>query len=119
MCKLVNQQPAPGKNIDVFGGNSLKFHYFMADFDEAVENNIEDPHGQLTWLIKHTTGEVKEMVKNCIQSPPKEGYETTKQMMHQLYGDPNRVIAAYRTEISLLKQIKLEDGEAYRKFHNL
>ena len=99
MCKLANQQSASEIHIDVFGGNSLKFHYTMAVFDEAVEKKIEAPRGKLTSLIKYTTGDVKEMVKNCIQLPPKEGYETTKQMMHKLYGDPQRVIAAYRKEI--------------------
>ena len=50
----------------MFGGKSLEFHYFLAVFDEAVENKIEDPRGKLTHLIKYTTGEVKEMVKNCV-----------------------------------------------------
>ena len=48
MCKLVNQQSAPEIDIDVFGGNPLEFHYFMAVCDEAVEKKIEDPHGKLT-----------------------------------------------------------------------
>ena len=55
MCKLVNQQFAP--KID------SEFHFFVAAFDEAVEQEIEDSHGKLTYLIKCTTGEVKEMVK--------------------------------------------------------
>ena len=113
LCKLVNEQSAPEINIDVFGGNPLEFHYFMAVFDEAVEKKIEDPRGKLTRLIKYTTGEVKEMVKNYIQLPPKEGYETAKQMMHKLYGDPHRVIAAYRKEIKRWPQIKPGDAETY------
>ena len=114
MCKLVNQQSAPEIDIDVFGGNPLEFHYFMAVCDEAVEKKIEDPHGKLTCLIKYTTGKAKEMVKNCIQLPPKEGYETEKEMMHKLYGDPHRVIAAYHKEIKQWPQIKPGDAEAYK-----
>ena len=116
--KLVNQQSAPERDIDVFGGNPLEFHYFMAVFDEAVEKKIEDPCGKLTCLITYTIGEVKEMLKNCIQLPPKEGYETAKQMMHKLHGDPHRVIAAYHKEIKQWPQIKPGDAEAYKKFHN-
>ena len=89
MCKLVNQQAAPEIDIYVFGGNPLEFHYFMAAFDEAVEKKLEEPRGKLTRLIKYTPGEVKEMIKHCTQLPPKEGYETAKQMMHKLYGDPH------------------------------
>ena len=70
------------------GGNTLEFNYFIAVFDEAVEKKIEDPCAKLT-LIKYTTDEVREMVKSCIQLPPKEGYKTAKQMMHKLYGDPH------------------------------
>ena len=58
------------------------------------------------------------MVKNCIHLPPKEGYEIEKQMMHKLYGDPHRVIAAYCKEINQWPQIKPRDAEACRKFHN-
>ena len=39
-------------------------------------------------------------------------------MMHKLYGDPHRVIAAYRKEIKQWPQMKPGDAEAYRKFYN-
>ena len=47
MCQLVNQQ-SPEIGIDVFGGNSVEFHYFMALFGEAAEKKIEDQHRKLT-----------------------------------------------------------------------
>lgn len=34
--------------MDVFGGNSVEFHYFMALFGEAAEKKIEDQHRKLT-----------------------------------------------------------------------
>ena len=40
-------------------------------------------------------------------------------MMHKLYGDPHRIIAAYLKEIKQWPQIKPGDAEAYRKFHNV
>ena len=39
--KLVNQQSAPERDIDVFGGNPLEFHYFMAVFDDAVKRELK------------------------------------------------------------------------------
>ena len=59
------------------------------------------------------------MVKNYIQLPPKDRYETAKQIMHKLYGDLHRVIAAYRKEITQWSQIKPGDAEAYRKVSEL
>ena len=90
----------------------------MAVLDEAFKMKIEDPCVKLTRLIKYTTGEVKKMDKNCIQLPPKDGYETAQQMMHQLDGDPHGVITVHRKEIKQWPQIKLGDAKAYRKFHN-
>ena len=52
ICKLINQKSAPEIDIDVFGGNSLEIHCFMAVFDEAVEKKIEAPRGKRTCLIK-------------------------------------------------------------------
>ena len=41
MCKLVNQQSALEIDTDVFGGNPLGFHYFMAVFDEAIKKKFK------------------------------------------------------------------------------
>ena len=55
MCKLLNQQSTPEIDKDVFGGNPLEFHYFMAVFDETVEKKIEVPRGKFIRLIKYIT----------------------------------------------------------------
>ena len=81
LCKMMKQQSAPEININVFDGNPLNFHYFMAVFKEAVEKKIEYTRGRLTWLIKYTIGEAKDLIMNYIQLPAKEGYESAK---HQL-----------------------------------
>ena len=54
VCKLLNQQAAPEIDIDVFDGNPVEFHYFMAVFNEVVEKRIDDEKGKLTRLIKYT-----------------------------------------------------------------
>ena len=48
LCKMMKQQSAPEININVFDGNPLNFHYFMALFKEAVEKKIEYTRGRLT-----------------------------------------------------------------------
>ena len=37
MCRLLKQQSAPEIEIDVFDGNPMEFHYFMAVFKEVVD----------------------------------------------------------------------------------
>ena len=39
----------------------------MEIFKEVVEKRIEDPRGRLTRLIRHTTGESKDLNKHCIK----------------------------------------------------
>ena len=53
----------------------------MAVFREAVEKKIEDPRGRLTRLIKYTTGEGKDLIKNCIHLPANDGYEAAKNQL--------------------------------------
>ena len=79
MCQLLKQQSAPDIDIDIFSVNSTKFQYFMAVFNEIMEKKVDDPRGKLTRLIKYTTGDVKETLKNCIQLAAEIGFETAKQ----------------------------------------
>ena len=64
MCQLLKQQSAPDFDTDVFSGNPMDFHYFMAAFNEIVEKKVDDPRGKLIQLIKYTTGDAKEKAKN-------------------------------------------------------
>ena len=118
MCRLLKQQSAPEIEIDVFDGNPMEFHYFMAVFKEVVEKRVDDERGKLTRLIKYTKGDAKDMVKNCIQLPPEDGFKTAKHLLNERYGDPHRIIAAYRREIKQWPQIKSGDAVAYQKLQN-
>ena len=40
MCERLQQQAAPDLEIDIFDGNPMDFHYFMAIFKEVVENKV-------------------------------------------------------------------------------
>ena len=96
----------------------MEFHYFMAVFKEVVEKRVDDERGKLTRLIKYTKGDAKDMVKNCIQLPPEDGFKTAKHLLNERYGDPHRIIAAYRREIKQWPQIKSGDSVAYQKLQN-
>ena len=70
-------------------------------------------------MIKYTKGDAKDMVKNCIQLPPKDGFKTAKHLLNERYGNPHQIIAAYCCEIKLWPQIKSGDAVAYQKLQNL
>ena len=118
LCKFLKQQSAPEVDIDFFDGNPLHFRYFMAIFKEAVENQIEDPRGRLTRLIKYTKGEPKELVMNCIHQPPEYCYDQAKLLLEKRYGDAHRLLGSYRKEIKDWPPLKIGDAIGFRKFCN-
>ena len=118
MFQLLKQQSAPEIEIDVFDGNPMEFHYFMAVFKEVVEKRVDYERGKLTRLIKYTNGDAKDMVKNCIQLPPEDGFKTAKYLLNERYGSPHRLIATYRREIKQWPQIKSGDAVAYQKLQS-
>ena len=45
---------------------------------------------------------MKDLIKNYIQLPAKDGYGAAKNQLYQLSGDPHRVIVDYQKEIKTL-----------------
>ena len=118
MCNLLCHQSAPHVKIETFRGNPLDYHYFMSVFKEAVEYKIDDPHRRLVQLLKYTEGETSKTIKHCIQQPVDIGYDRDKLLLEQHYGDPHRILAAYRKEIKGWPSLKTGDSSAYQKFCN-
>ena len=87
-------------------------------FTESVEKKREDPMGRLTRLIKCTTGEAQELVKHFINDKPEQGYRNAMELLKRQYGNPHRLLAAYRMEIKHMSPIKPGDILAFRKLFN-
>ena len=66
MMKFVDLHTAPDVDIDLFSGDPLEYEYFRATFSDVVESKIADPKGRLIRLLKYTSGDAKELIKNCI-----------------------------------------------------
>ena len=96
----------------------MDFDCFMAVFSEMVEKKVDDPRRKVTWLIKFVTGDAKEMAKNYIQLPAEIRFETAKQFLTDISGDPCKIMAACRKEIKHWPQIKFGDVDAYQEFQN-
>ena len=77
---------------------------------EVVEKDIEDPRERLKRLIKYTTGEVKDLIKHCIQQSLSEGYKNALELLRIRYGDPLKVLATYRKEFRRWPTIKAGDA---------
>ena len=73
-------------------------------FTESVEKKREDPMGRLT---KCTTGEAQELVKHFINDKPEQGYRNAMGLLTRQYGNPQRLLAAYRMEPNTCHQSNL------------
>ena len=95
MSKLIRQQAAPDVDTDIFSGDPVDYHYFIAVFQEVAEKKIDNPRDRLARLIRYTDGEPKEMIKNCIQQPVSMGYKNARSLLEEKYGNPHYIVAAY------------------------
>ena len=118
LYQLVKQKSAPTIDIGEFDGNPLQYSYLSSMFREVVEKKIANPQRRLTWFIKLTTGEVRELVKPFIQDNPKYGYENAMKLLMRQYGNPFKLLTCYRNEIKQMKKIKPGGAAAFRRLFN-
>ena len=109
MCNLLKRHSVPDIDIDEFDSNLINYHYFIFIFKEVIESKTDDPQGCLARLIKYTKGEAKEIIKYCIQHPPKLEYQNALILLEKQYGDPFRIMSSYRKEIKLWPEITAGD----------
>ena len=75
-----------------------------------MESRISDPMGILTRLLKYKSGEAKDLIKHCVN-------EAMKFLEYQ-YGNPFKILAAYRQEIKKMAPVKPKDPATVRKLYN-
>ena len=116
LVELLNNQTAPATEIDTFTGNILEYEYFRASFAEAVEDKIKDDKGRLLRLIKYTSGEPKELVKEFIHGG-ENCYQLALRALDKEYGNSQRLSAAYLKELKLWPHIKHNDVKGYKAMY--
>ena len=116
--QLVNKQSAPIVDTEVFDGDPLHYICYRSMFQEAVDKNIKDPQGKLTWLINLTNREAKELVKLFIHDRQECGFANTMRLLKNQYGNPHKLQVSYKKEIKQMPKIKPGDAAAYRRLFN-
>ncbi|XP_066928731.1 uncharacterized protein [Clytia hemisphaerica] len=113
---LVKLQGAPSVELSVFTGDPLDYKFFMTNFEELVEKRISDSEGRLARLLKFTTGDANDLIQCCLYMT--NGYERAKALLKKKYGDPHRIMIAYKKQLDNWENVKLGDSSSFGKFHS-
>ena len=89
----------------------------MTNFEDLVEKRISDSQGCLARLLNFTTGEANELIQCCLYRRF-DGYEYAKSLLKKKYGDPHRIMIAYKKQLDNWEHIRLGDSSAFGKFHS-
>lgn len=95
MNRIVDQQreatlPTPQPN---------PFIHFMRNFEIVVEERTENPARRLDLLLRFTSGEAHDLIKECVLiEPSNAGYEHAKPLLHKNYRQPQVLAAAYKSK---------------------
>ena len=117
MIELLQLTAAPTVELDVFSGNLLEYEYFRASFKDVVEKKVRDQRSKLMRLIKYTSGEAKELIKDYIHESDDCCFDQAVAALEREYGDPQRLDAAYMRELRQWPQIRQADAAAHRRMN--
>lgn len=77
----------PKVELDCFDGDPLKYHSFMAVFDDTVDKVVSEASTKLTRLLQYTTGKAKDAIQPCAILGGTKGYELAKRILYERYGN--------------------------------
>ena len=86
--EIFQRQGVPEPKLAKFGGDPIKYQYFMTMFQTIIEARVQDPKDRLILLIDHTYGEAKSIIETCLYLQPTFAYERAKTLLQENYGNP-------------------------------
>ena len=89
---LVSVLSLPKVEIESFDGDPLKYHKFIALFEESVEKLVKDDKVRLTRLLQYTTGSAKQAIQGCILIDGDSGYKQARDILCQRFGNKHLVV---------------------------
>ena len=96
---------APNLKIEDFDGNPLKYHNFMAIFDEHVHKTKLPPRSKLSRLIQHTIDPANYAIKSCPVLGD-EGYKEARAILKKRFGNPFMIADAVVKSVKIGEPIE-------------
>ena len=79
----------PRVEIEAFSGDPMKYHAFIAVYEQSVEKLCEDGSARLTRLLQYTEGKAKKAIHACSIIGGQDGYDRTREILKQRFGELN------------------------------
>ena len=96
----------PKVEIETFSGDPMKYHGFIAMFEDSVEKYCKDGGARLTRLLQYTDGAAKQAIYGCAVVGGSDGYTQARKILETRFG--NRLV------VSEAMTSKLRKGKAAR-----
>ena len=111
---LVRYINLPKIELEKFDGNPLKYHMFMAVFNETVDASGESDNIKLTRLLQYTQGDANDAIQRCILMEAGEGYRRAKAILLERFG--NDYLVTERIVRNLVDGKQIRSGSALLEF---
>lgn len=105
----------PRREILPFDGNPLQFISFIRAFEHSVEEKTRN-QDCLYFLEQYTRGQPRELVRSCLHMPPQQGYEWTKYLLRENFGNEYKLATAYKNKVMGWPAIKADEIQGLQEF---
>lgn len=85
----------PRLQIKPFSGDYTQYRSFIASFDNAISSKLSNNEEKLHYLIQYTTGRPNEIASSCLHMESNLGYKEARRLLHERYGDIERISNSY------------------------
>lgn len=89
----------PKVELSVFDGNPLKYHAFVASFDELVGGTSTSGGAKLTRLIQYTSGLACDAIESYQVIGGDKGYQLARETLKKKFGDEQVIAQALITAL--------------------
>ena len=109
--KLLTLISLPNIQLEPFGGDSVDYYNFMAEFDKLVDEVSDDAQVRLNILKRSCVGYAANVISDCGQLDAEQGYTRPRKLLAEKCGKPQRASQQIQRE--------LRDGRTMRSMQEL
>ena len=109
--RIITLMSLPKIELKPFGGDSVDYYNFMAEFDKLVDDVTDDAQVKLNILKRSCVDYAANVISDCGQLDAVSGYKRARELLADKCGNPHRASQQIQRE--------LRDGKVVRSLKDL